>query len=50
MICNYFNIGIVVYGYVPILFPNRIGEVVAYFELAVGFGQSIGANLGAIIK
>jgi hypothetical protein len=35
---------------IPILFPKRVGECVAYFELAVGFGQSVGANSAYLIK
>jgi len=35
---------------IPILFPKRVGECVAYFELAVGFGQSVGASTAYIIK
>lgn len=31
-------IATVAYGLIPILFPTRVGECVAYFELAIGFG------------
>ena len=31
-------------------FPARIGVIVAYFELAIGLGQGIGANVGIWLK
>jgi Na+/melibiose symporter-like transporter len=40
----------VAYGLIPIYYPDRVGECVAYFELAIGFGQGIGANIGILLK
>lgn len=40
----------VAYSLIPIYYPDRVGECVAYFELAIGFGQGIGANIGIFLK
>ena len=34
---------------IPVHFPDNIGECIGYFELAVGLGNSLGANVGYII-
>lgn len=44
------TIATVAYGMIPIYFPARIGVIVAYFELAIGLGQGIGANVGIGLK
>jgi hypothetical protein len=41
---------LIVYSYIGILFNDRFNQIVAYFELTIGFGIGFGPTIGEFLN